>query len=571
MYHVKVAKFRWPRLRRQHLNLFEACLIGLVTGFSAVVLKHGVGWLGSLRVHASYQVSPWIALPLIGLTGGAIAGFIIQRFAPETYGSGIPQVKAVLSGHPMALNLRVAFAKIVGSITALGAGLTLGREGPTVQVGAALAAHLSKRGEKNHIHKRHLIAAGAGASLAAAFNAPIAGVLFVLEELLGDVSGFAIGTAIVASFVASVVARLMGVVSLDVDVSAGVRHAIISLPDIPFYMLLGVVAGILGGLFNRGILSSIKFNEKMIKGGPPVRIALAGAITGLAIAALPSAFRDYSSIREWIADGYCDLNVAFLSFAVFFALTLIGYGSGAPGGLFAPSLTLGSSLGYLIGLLEQHLIGSGSPHMFAMAGMGAFFAAVARVPITAVVIVFEMTTDFSLVLPLMVGVVVAVVVAEVISRDSIYDRLLVLSGIQLDEGDLRRRMLDKIVASDLMEETVRSIPVKATLGDARELFVKYKHRGFPVMKEGELKGIVCEADMNRVKDSSAEKPIESVMTKAPTSVHSTEQFTNIMDLFAEEKVSRLPVTEDGKVIGMITRSDVIRAVVRWFGKGSKAH
>lgn len=190
--------------------LAYAVLIGLVAALSAVLLKAGSGWLGAWRVRSSQLFIPWLVLPAVGFSLGFLSGFLVENLAPEAAGSGIPQVKANLANVPIKLSWRVASVKLVAAIAALGSGLTLGRQGPTVHVGAAIAAGISRWFPTSPDHRRQMIAAGAGAGLAAAFNAPIAGVLFVVEELLQDLSGLTMGTAIIASFIGAVVSRVLG-------------------------------------------------------------------------------------------------------------------------------------------------------------------------------------------------------------------------------------------------------------------------------------------------------------------------------------------------------------------------
>ncbi|MDF5731761.1 MAG: chloride channel protein, partial [Rhizonema sp. PD38] len=275
MWHLPLLRYIRQQLRpRRRLAIFEACLIGLVSALAVVLLKAGVGWLGGWRVQQSLLIPAWLWLPGIGLSCGFLAGWLVERVAPETSGSGIPQVKAVLGRVPIALNLRVALVKLVGGILALGSGLALGREGPTVQVGAALASQLSRWFPTSPDHRRQLIAAGAGAGLAAAFNTPIAGVLFVVEELLQEFSDFTLGTAILASFIGAVVSRLLGGRSLDINLSSVPTNFFVQ--DIPFYLVLGVLAGVIGALFNQGIIASLSFYRRFIHVGLPFRVALAG-------------------------------------------------------------------------------------------------------------------------------------------------------------------------------------------------------------------------------------------------------------------------------------------------------
>ncbi|MDY7013749.1 MAG: chloride channel protein, partial [Cyanobacteriota bacterium] len=189
--------------------LAEACLIGFVSALAALLLKQGIGLLGSARLSLAREYGS-VTLPLFGLTLGFLAGGIIEMFSPAAAGSGIPQVKAVLAQFPLPLSLRVAVVKTIGTILVLAGGLAIGRRGPTVHIGAALAAQLSQWVPTSPQHRRQMIAAGAAAGLAAGFNTPIAGVLFVVEELSRDMSSLTLETTILASFTGSVVSRLLG-------------------------------------------------------------------------------------------------------------------------------------------------------------------------------------------------------------------------------------------------------------------------------------------------------------------------------------------------------------------------
>lgn len=427
---------------RREIALLQSCFIGCSVAICAVLLRLGVGWLGAVRIHLSEQFPTFVVLPLFGLIGGAICGAIIQKVAPEITGSGIPQVKAVLSGHEMSMSWRVAGAKLAAGILALGAGFPLGREGPTVQIGACMAGTLADAKLIAQKHRRHLIAAGAGAGLAAAFNAPLAGLLFVIEELLRDVSSFTVGNAALAAFFAAVVARALGNLTLNLDEPAAPAATNFFLFDVPFLVALGVVAGILGTVFNQGIIYGTRVNSKLLQHRYIMRVSIAGLLCGLAIAALPGSFHDFAGLKHFLTTGEPTFTIAATAFAANFLLTLVAYTSGAPGGLFAPCLTIGAALGYMMGMLEKLLLPdlAQNPHIFALAGMGAFFCGVARVPITSTVIVFEIATDFNLFLPLMISCITAFFVGEALVSGSIYDRLLELQGIKLPrhEGDTAR-------------------------------------------------------------------------------------------------------------------------------------
>ncbi|MBW4542724.1 MAG: chloride channel protein [Myxacorys chilensis ATA2-1-KO14] len=561
-----------PRVfQPKQLAVLEACVIGLVSGLAAVLLKQGAGFLSGWRLHTAQVYPAWIVLPLIGIVGGFLAGILIERIAPEASGSGIPQVKAALGGVSIALNLRVAIVKLLSTLLSLGSGLTLGRQGPTVQIGAAIAAQLSAWVPTSPDHRRQLIAAGAAAGLAAGFNAPIAGVLFVVEELLQDVSGLTLGTAILASFVGAVVSRLLGGQGLNASRNLLQFSTNFTAQDIPLFLVLGILAGLLGALFGRGILLSLRINRRVFQWGLPWRIACAGLISGLAIALLPDVLRDRDSLQEvWITSGF-SWQIITIIFVTKFILTLVAFGAGAPGGLFAPSLILGSTLGHLVATAAQQLqlIGlplglDGSENLVttaAFTGMGAFFSAVTRGPITAIIIVFEMTTDFNLVLPLMIGSVTAYLVAETMHSGSIYKHLLASKGIQLDQKAGIEVRLGGLTAVDIMQPRVETLASQISVEEAMQAFSRSHHRGFPVVEDGRLVGIVTQTDLSHVQERNLanDSPLETIMTPQPVTVSPSAPLTRVLYLLNRYKISRLPVVEHRKLLGIITRADIIRA------------
>ncbi|NJO43048.1 MAG: CBS domain-containing protein [Cyanobacteria bacterium RU_5_0] len=566
-------RFRHLLVGSRKFAIFEACVIGLVSGLAAVMLKQGIGWLGGWRLQLSSIFPAWMALPVIGLVGGWIAGWLIERLAPEAAGSGIPQVKAVLGGVAIPLNLRVAIVKMVSVIIALGSGLNLGRQGPTVQVGAALAAQLSQWIPTSPEYRRQLIAAGAAAGLAAGFNAPIAGVLFVVEEFLQDFSGLTLGTAILASFIGAVVSRLLGGQGLSLNLTEIKSLASFSLQDVPFFLILGLMAGLLGALFSHGIFVSLAFNRRVLRLSLPWKVGLAGLISGLVLVLLPPIFRDNAGLQQLLSIEQASWQILLLAFVTKSILTLIAYGSGAPGGLFAPSLILGAALGHLIGVFAGQMetmiglplgvpAGVSTPATYALAGMGAFFSAVTRGPITAIVIVFEITTDFNLVLPLMIGSVIAYLISDRAGTGSIYGRLLAMNGIHLEKHHAANGgPWAELTAADLMQRRVETLASRMTLSEAVQAFSRSHHRGFPVVDEGKLVGIITQSDLSDLsrRPTTDEVTLADIMTPQPVTVSPATPLTHVLYVLNRFKLSRLPVTEGHKLVGIITRADIIRA------------
>lgn len=554
-------------LSRQRIAILEACIIGVVSGLAAVFLKQGIEGLTLWRTSQSLPL--WLMLPSIGLVGGWLSGWLVERLAPEASGSGIPQVKAALGFAPIPLNLRVALVKVGSTLLALGSGLSLGRQGPTVQIGAGLAAQLSRWLPTSPDYRRQLLAAGAAAGLAAGFNAPIAGVLFVVEELLQDFSGLTLGTAILASFIGAVVSRLLGGQGLNLVVDA--LPISLSIYDLPFLTILGLLAGVLGALFSRGIFWSLTCFRRFKRLGLPGRIGLAGLITGTVGVFLPVAAADNTGLQEFLVTGSAGWQLITIAFLAKFGLTLLAYGSGAAGGIFAPALVLGSALGCLVSFLAQGVYSGfgawplptylGSTATYALTGMGAFFSAVTGVPITAIVIVFEMTANFNLVLPLMIGSGVAHLVANHASRGSIYNRLLALQGIHLDPMPQANNPWGHLKAADLMQRRVETLNSQMTLPEVAQAFSRSHHRGFPVLNDGRLVGIITQSDLGdaTAQGLSSRRTLADIMTSHPVAVSPEASLTHVLHLLNRLKVSRLPVTEGSKLVGIITRADIIRA------------
>ena len=540
--------------------LVEACLIGLFSAVAAVMLKQGIGWLGGWRVHTANLIGAKIVLPFTGLTFGYLAGVAIQILSPSAAGGGIPQVKAALAKYPVTLNLRTALVKTLATILVVGAGFTIGRRGPTVHIGAALGAQVSRWIPNSPTNRRQMIAAGAAAGLAAGFNTPIAGVLFVVEELMRDISGLTLETAIAASFTGAVVSRIFNTadISVPLEVINTARQGSFAVAEIPFYVLLGILAGVLGGIFNQSIIRGMKFGRTLPL-SMPIRIGLAGLISGTVVAWLPPFFQDNTGLRELLIAGQFSWQTTALVFAAQFCLTILVYSAGAPGGLFAPALVLGSALGYLVGLMEVALISSESPYTFALAGMGAFFTSVVRVPVTAIVIVFEMTADFNLVLPLMITCAVAYIVAEGVSEGSLYEHLLEISGIDLTEANPQHNFMADLTANDVMQSKVETLPSNLPLPELVKAMSRSHHRGFPVVEDGKLVGIITQSDVPQDGKQTSPMLLKDIMTAQPISVCPETPLADVLYLLNRYQLSRLPVTEGSKLLGIITRSDIIKA------------
>jgi CIC family chloride channel protein len=422
-------------VNQQRRRLFpRAALVGLLAGLLAVAFRAMLAAGDALRntlldwAHRAPQWG-WLLPVVFGILGATVSVALVRRAAPETSGSGIPHLEAVLHRFRTLSWRRVLPVKFVGGVLAIGSGMALGREGPTVQMGGAVGDAVSDWLHAAPRERLTLIAAGAGAGLAAAFNAPLAGLVFVLEEAQRDFRPVVFGAAFLAAAVADVVARFA---SGQLPVFTVPSYPVPPLTALPIFALLGVVAGLLGALFNWCLLRTLDGFARLHGRTSMLAVAAVGAAVGLAGWFSPLAVGGGHDLAETVLAGQVALALIPLWFVVRFGLTMASYGTGAPGGIFAPLLVLGGLIGLAIGQIAHAAAPDvlPTPAIVAVVGMAAYFTAIVRAPLTGVVLIIEMTGNYAQMLPLLVACFCAYAVAEYLRSLPIYEALL--------ERDLRR-------------------------------------------------------------------------------------------------------------------------------------
>ncbi len=358
---------------------------------------------------------------------GALVGWVTSRFAPEAAGSGIPHVKGVLM-HVSTMNWRrVIPVKFFGGLLCIGAGFSLGREGPTVQMGAAVGKLVADVLRIPPKAIPRLIACGAGSGLAAAFHAPLAGFIFTIEELQREFSALTYTMSLIAAVVADIIATAWWGSGNAFHVTGFPAAA---LRTLPLCALVGVLAGVSGAAFNRALLTVQHRTPRL---SPWTRGGAAGAILGFSAWWLPDlAGGGHHFVERILGDGSgisASLMVLAGLFVAKFGLTIVSYASGVPGGIFAPMLVMGACLGLLVGNAASDIFPEWIPfpQSFAAIGMAAFFAAVVRAPLTGIVLVLEMTGDYHQLLPLITGSMVAYVISERFGIEPVYEALLAIN------------------------------------------------------------------------------------------------------------------------------------------------
>jgi CIC family chloride channel protein len=416
-------------IRSQRRRMFpRAALVGLGAGLVASLFRIVLSVLDSVRnglIEWSHQFQflGWLFPLFFGVLGAILSVVIVRRFAPETSGSGIPHIEAVLHRLRTLDWKRVLPVKFVAGSLAIGGGLALGREGPSVHMGGAVGDAVSRWLKIPSQERRTLIAAGAGAGLAAAFNAPLAGVIFVLEEVQRDFHPFVFGAVFLAAVIADIVARLL----------AG-AFPVFSIPEyasppttaLPIFGVLGIFTGLLGVAFNRSLLGTMNLFAH-VKGRWSLGIVAAvGAMVGIIGWFSPLAVGGGHSLAETALAGNLILAAIPILFVIRFLMTISSYATGAAGGIFAPLLALGALLGLGVGQLAHGFLPAivPEPAVFAVVGMAAYFTAIVRAPLTGIVLIVEMTGDYQQMLPLLVTCFCAYAVAELLNDVPIYEALL---------------------------------------------------------------------------------------------------------------------------------------------------
>lgn len=541
--------------------IIQAILTGLIAGILVVLFKISI--TKTFNIIQNY-IQPFcfskkmLIFPLITTLGGLISGLLVCKIAPETKGSGIPYVKMAMARMGNVTRIRSIFVKFFAGIAGIGTGLSLGREGPSVQLGSGAGALVGKFFKMKGTDKDKLIASGAGAGIAATFNAPIAGTLFVLEELVNKFSPALLFPVLIATVTAASIARYF--LGINPSFKIPVLSPYVSIQTIFVCIILGLIAGFLGVAFAKVIFLNNKLYDKLYKIPDWFKPAIAGLITGIVGLYIPFVLGSgNSAVDMLLANKFTFLTILVIFIAKFF-ITPLCFGSGAAGGIFLPMLMLGSFLGYLTGLGAEYFGLCINPTAMALIGMGAFLSAVARTPITAVVMVFEMTGGYSHILPIMLSAAIADLVAEKLGHKPIYSLLIVNQSIKSGEA----KLLYNLKVKNFMSYNTESVNTTLTLQEVFEKFNTTEHKAFPILnKKSELVGIVTKSNIEDAlfQGNKPNTTLEKIMNPQPTTILPDENLYLAYYRLHTNNTEWLVVTDRrNRVKGIITRHDIQNAV-----------
>jgi CIC family chloride channel protein len=549
-----------------------ALLIGVAGGFGAIGFRYLIGLIQriswsiqdpehSLRVLHNI---PWYWILVVPAIGGLLVGLIVHFFAREARGHGVPEVMEAVALRHGVIRARVVVAKMFASAICIGTGGSVGREGPIVQIGSAFGSAVGQLFRVSHNRLRTFVGCGAAAGISATFNAPIAGAIFSLEIILSDFAVSQFSPIVISSVLAAVVSRhFLG----DFPAFLVSEYQLISPWELVSYTLLGLVCGFIAIAYTKSVYLFEDGFEK-IKLPPYIKPAAGGLIIGAIGIYVPEIFGvGYETITQAL-EGAIVWKTLLLLLVIKLLATSITLGSGGSGGIFAPSLFLGAMAGGLLGtgfhtFFPEITAESGA---YAIVGMGAVVAAATRAPITAILIIFELTNDYKIVLPLMLACIISTLFAMGLKRESIYTLKLIRRGVNIFKGR-EKNILRSILVKDIVERDVKMVSENTPISSLVDLATNSTRSCFYVQDAShKLIGFIDEISLRQALASSQHlKNIfiaEDITNAKVTTVQESDNLDFVMGKFSSENVDELPVvsaSDPGKVTGIITLHNAIAA------------
>ncbi|WP_424851582.1 chloride channel protein [Streptomyces sp. SAI-129] len=554
-----------------------AMLVGAGTGLGSIAFRWCIQTFTRLfSGHDDYAAAPGSSNPHVSwlgpffvlavpVVGGLLYGPLVNRFAKEARGHGVPEVMLAVAQRGGRISPKVAVVKTLASALTIGSGGSVGREGPIVQIGSALGSTLGRLTRLTEDRVKLLVACGAAGGIAATFNAPLAGVIFAMELILATFSIEAFGATVLASVVASIIGRAaFGDVAFLTLPTFHVQHLI----QYTFFAVLGVLAGGIGVAFTR-VLYAIEDACDWVWRGPEwLRPAAGGLALGVVLLALPEMYGVGYPVLEGATEGKYAIGLLLVLVLLLGKMiaTSLTIGIGGSGGVFAPSLFIGATLGAAFGAGVHTLLpgAAGAVGAYALVGMGAVFAGAARAPITAVVILFELTGEYSIILPLMLAIVLAIVTSRVLTRDTVYTLKLRRHGIDL-EGPAAGAAIGGETVASVMEPLPAPVADSLKLAEAARLLSRSAHGALPVRgPDGAYMGIVT---ARAVTEALAEQPdgapsVTGDLVETPPRLTADQQLAHALSPLLSASGTGLPVLDAGKnePVGWLSHQGALRSL-----------
>ncbi|HLJ58136.1 MAG TPA: chloride channel protein [bacterium] len=505
------------------------------------------------------QLGPWFVV-VAAVVGGLIYGPLIERFASEARGHGVPEVMLAVAERGGRIRPRVAVVKALASALCIGSGGSVGREGPIVQIGSALGSTLGQVVRVSESRLRLLVACGAAGGISATFNAPIAGVFFGLELILRDFEVESFGAVVVASVVADIIGR-----------AAFGTHPFLVLPafklsspwEYLIYAGLGALAAVVGVAFIRVLYGTEDLCDRLWRGPGWLRPGVGGLVLGLLLVVLPQMYGVGYPVLERAIRGEYMLGFLALLLVGKMVATSLTIGIGGSGGVFAPSLFMGAMLGTAYGdLMHQVLPGIAGPAgAYGLIGMGAVFAGAAQAPITAIIMIFELTGDYQIILPLMFAVVLATGVSRVLTNESIYTLKLRRRGIDIRRGRAAN-LMEVLTVGSAMRPVPAALPEQMALGEVIARFTNDSWDALPVVDAaGAFRGTVTFRQVEQAMRDNALDAVAGELAQDTPTLTPVQTLEQALQLTLRHGDDGLPVLDrdSRRLIGWLTHRDILSA------------
>jgi CIC family chloride channel protein len=565
----KISSLKRIQVNEHTMMVLLAVLVGVAAGFGAVGFRHLINFFQTLAYGGENDLLelvvnlPWYYRVAVPAIGGLIVGPLVYFFAREAKGHGVPEVMEAVALKGGVIRKRVVVVKSLASAISISTGGSVGREGPIVQIGSAIGSILGQFMKLSPDRMRTLVGCGAAAGIAATFNAPIAGSMFALEVILGDFGLATFSPIVISSVVATAISRaFLG----DIPAFIVPAYELVSAWELPMYLLLGIFCAVVGVTFTRtlyrieDLFDEIKFPE-YLKG------IIGGLILGVASLVFP----------QILGVGYMAIDMALMQKMAWWLLlalvvvkilaTSITIGSGGSGGIFAPSLFLGAMAGGFFGFVVHQLFPNitASPGAYSIVGMGAVVSATTHGPLAAILILFEMTGDYKIILPLMLACIIATIASGQFLKDSIYTLKLARRGVDIKEGK-EVNVLKSMFVKDVMNPNVETIPEALPLGQIAKQISKSKFNSFPVLNpQNELIGILSFNDYNEAIFDEHLQDLVVARDLATTDLVTISMDDNLwtaLEMISAKDFAVLPVVSGqatNKLEGVVSRRDIIGA------------
>ncbi|OUR98913.1 hypothetical protein A9Q84_05740 [Halobacteriovorax marinus] len=533
-------------------------IVGLSSALVGIALHSGVVFFK--EIFKTNTTFTWESF-LFGGIAILISGWLTTRKLPWTAGSGVPNVRIALAVFHGKISLKDTIGKFFTTLLSLGSGVSLGLEGPTVAIASGVGSFLGTYFSLSKKRVQALVAVGSASGIAAAFHTPISAVVFTLEEVVGDLNAKILGSIIISSVIAVITSQM---ITGTTEIFSQLHYQLIDNRELIFYLIIGLAASVLGPLWMNTVLKLRFFNRNYMNNHRLSFIFMAFICVGLLSQIHPGVIGSGTgTLENTLLSLILDPKILITLFVLKFLSTSICYSSGMSGGLFMPTLFMGATMGSFIGVVCANFFPeiTSVSGAYALVGMGAFFAAVIRAPFTSILMVFELTRDYNIILPLMIANITSYAISSKFGNKSVYELISEQDGIHLPSHE-DNEILESLNVEDAMITDVLSFSSTLTLAEAYKSLKGTTISGFPILNNGRLLGMLAKSNMSAaIGRKEGSKKLEHLCEKKVIKIYPDQSLLVAFHRLKRFQISRLPVVsrlDDKKVVGVITAQDIVK-------------